>query len=227
MIYIDLDSICRYDRPRKKRGPKPSSGQRRPTTITKDMVATEPQSQTQSGDPLEVCPMDHTPGCAKHTEPDSPRSGTNTNLTSTSHPPLNSSKTQASSPDPLSRSGSSRCILEQPVNSFELAGLCHPFPPTPSPVSDPKRGTLGHSFRYTCLDAVFPWLMDILRPEDACGLLDNFFADESTLPSTYLSPFVFARVIRKESLLRPHKPRTMSRSLLLIILWCVSHTAPS
>jgi hypothetical protein len=226
MIYIDLDSICRYDRPRKKRGPKPSSGRSRPTTVTNDMVANEPQSQTQSGDQLEICPVDHTPGCGVHTEPDSPCSDTDTNLTSAYHTPLNSSKTQASSPDPLCRSRSSPCFLEQPVSSFEPAGLCHAFPPTSSPNSDPNRGILGHSFRYTCLHAVFPWLMDILRPEDACGLLDIFFTDESTLPSPYLSPFVFARVIRKESLLRPHKPRTMSKSLLLIILWCVSHTAP-
>ncbi|KAL3473721.1 fungal-specific transcription factor domain-containing protein [Aspergillus californicus] len=76
--------------------------------------------------------------------------------------------------------------------------------------------------RYPCLNPILKYLKDILRPEEACDLLDIFFAEPGASRNC---PYVLSPVIRKESLLRRHNPRRTSPALLAIILWCVSHTA--
>ncbi|KAL2813868.1 hypothetical protein BJX63DRAFT_431727 [Aspergillus granulosus] len=79
--------------------------------------------------------------------------------------------------------------------------------------------------RYPCLEQILPLLKGTLAPQDACDLLDIFFADEDIAGTTVQCPYVLSPVIRRKSLLCPLNPRPVSPALLAIILWCVSHTA--
>ncbi|KAL3464819.1 fungal-specific transcription factor domain-containing protein [Aspergillus heterothallicus] len=82
------------------------------------------------------------------------------------------------------------------------------------------------SCRYPCLEPILQLLKGTLAPEDACDLLDVFFANaDTTGPRTGQCPYVLSPVIRRKSLLSPSNPRPVSPALLAIILWCVSHTA--
>ncbi|KAL2842587.1 hypothetical protein BJX68DRAFT_278290 [Aspergillus pseudodeflectus] len=64
-----------------------------------------------------------------------------------------------------------------------------------------------------------------LTPQDACDLLDVFFANDDGTGRMTSCPYVLTPVIRRKSLLCPSNPRQTSPALLAIILWCVSHTA--
>lgn len=79
--------------------------------------------------------------------------------------------------------------------------------------------------RYPCLNPVLPALQGIVSPEDACSLLDIFFADPDTAGLDARCPYILTPVIRKKSLLREKAPRLLSPAFLVTILWCVSHTA--
>ncbi|KAL4985602.1 fungal-specific transcription factor domain-containing protein [Aspergillus falconensis] len=79
--------------------------------------------------------------------------------------------------------------------------------------------------RYPCLNPVLPLLQGTMTADDACKLLDIFFADPETAGPITHCPYVLSPVLRKQSLLRETNPRPVSTALLAIILWCVSHTA--
>ncbi|KAL4744413.1 hypothetical protein BDW72DRAFT_212682 [Aspergillus terricola var. indicus] len=81
------------------------------------------------------------------------------------------------------------------------------------------------SCRYPCLNPVLPLLQGIMTAEDACELLDIYFADPEAGGSISGCPYVLSPIIRMQSLLRETNPRPVSPALLMIILWCVSHTA--
>ncbi|KAL6235286.1 fungal-specific transcription factor domain-containing protein [Aspergillus navahoensis] len=64
-----------------------------------------------------------------------------------------------------------------------------------------------------------------MTADDACKLLDIFFADPGTVGPITSCPYVLSPILRRQSLQRDTNPRPVSTALLAIILWCVSHTA--
>ncbi|EAA63074.1 hypothetical protein AN2672.2 [Aspergillus nidulans FGSC A4] len=99
-----------------------------------------------------------------------------------------------------------------PLNLSSVAMSSHKIYSTPS-------------CRYPCLNPVLPLLQGTMTAEDACKLLDIYFADPETGGSISGCPYVLSPIIRVQSLLRETNPRPVSPALLMIILWCASHTA--
>ncbi|KAJ0422970.1 hypothetical protein BJY00DRAFT_62963 [Aspergillus carlsbadensis] len=94
-----------------------------------------------------------------------------------------------------------------------------------SPLATSRVGESESTCRYPCLNGILPWLKGTLTPQDACDLLDVFFANDDMTATKARCPYVLSPVIRQKSLLCPSNPRPTSSALLAIILWCVSHTA--
>ncbi|KAJ5316871.1 hypothetical protein N7508_001379 [Penicillium antarcticum] len=66
-----------------------------------------------------------------------------------------------------------------------------------------------------------------MSAEDACQLLDIFFADHRNSVSNITCPYILTTVLRKKSVLHPNHPRKTSLALLTTILWTVAQTAES
>lgn len=122
---------------------------------------------------------------------------------------------------------------DRPLHSIECSIPCEAHTssystlPLDLPALPTSNGSLNDTLtcRYPCLDQILPALQGIVSPEDACSLLDIFFADPDTVGSHGRCPYVLTAIIRKKSLLRQKAPRPVSPALLVTILWCVSHTA--
>lgn len=117
---------------------------------------------------------------------------------------------------------STECSIPCEANTSSYSTLSLDMPALPT-----SNVSLNDSLtcRYPCLDQVLPALQGIVSPEDACSLLDTFFVDPDTVGSHGRCPYVLTPIIRKKSLLRQKAPRPVSPTLLVTILWCVSHTA--
>lgn len=101
---------------------------------------------------------------------------------------------------------------------------CSELPVDLSSFAIPGTDSERESCRYPCLNPVLPLLKGIMTPEEACYLLEVYFADLETAPSKERCPYVLSPVLRATSVLRQTNPRPVSPALLMIILWCVAHT---
>jgi hypothetical protein len=79
--------------------------------------------------------------------------------------------------------------------------------------------------RYPCIEPLLPDLQHIISPNDACDLLESFFAEQRLLCFRCTSPYMLTNIMRSESVLHPANPRPMSPALLAVILWAASKTA--
>lgn len=79
--------------------------------------------------------------------------------------------------------------------------------------------------RYRCLDAVLPYLRDIIPASVACDLLDVYLTEPGSSLFRCASPYIITRVFRKKSLLDPVNPRRTTPALLATMLWCSAQTA--
>jgi xylanolytic transcriptional activator XlnR len=79
--------------------------------------------------------------------------------------------------------------------------------------------------RYKCLEPVLPLLQGIIDTEDACCLLELYFADPDGSLFKGPSPYVLTPVLRKKSLLHPTNPRETTSALLVTIVWVSAQTA--
>lgn len=80
--------------------------------------------------------------------------------------------------------------------------------------------------RYPCLLSVFPLLETAdLSLEEACDVLDTYFAKAETSAIETRCPYILSPIIRRESLQKQDSYRPTSTLLLLVILWTVSQTA--
>lgn len=66
-----------------------------------------------------------------------------------------------------------------------------------------------------------------MSANEACDLLDIFFAEPGNSFSSTHSPYVLTTVLRRKSLLHRTRPRPTSPALLATMLWCVAQTADS
>ncbi|KAL4736084.1 fungal-specific transcription factor domain-containing protein [Aspergillus similis] len=212
-----LNYACQYERTVKKRGPKtrsqPSNHQAKSSVNAGVRAGTYPSpASTASG--KGPCVGDRASPCAKSDRnengscPDT--SSSNVGLCSSAnvhddHLYLDKSTIQ----------GSATCIPSYgyfPLDLSSLAMLSHKVYSIPS-------------CRYPCLNQVLPLLQGTMTAENACELLDIYFADPEAGGSISGSLYVLSPIIRMQSLLRETNPRPVSPALLMIILWCVSHTA--
>ncbi|KAL4815746.1 fungal-specific transcription factor domain-containing protein [Aspergillus spinulosporus] len=206
-----------YERTVKKRGPKPrsqpSNHQAKRSVNTGLRARTDPSPASIASD-KGPCGGDRASPCAKAdwnengSCPDTPlRTG---RLSSSANVPDDHLyMDKATSQGSASRIHSCSYF---PLNLSSLAMSSHKVYSIPS-------------CRYPCLNPVLPFLQGTMTAEDACKLLDIYFADPETGGSLSGCPYVLSPVIRVQSLLRATNPRPVSPALLMIILWCVSHTA--
>ena len=78
---------------------------------------------------------------------------------------------------------------------------------------------------YKCLEPLLPLLRDVINVEEACELLDFYFAHPGSSLFRSTSPYVLTHVLRKRSLLHPTSPRPTTPALLCAMLWASSQTA--
>ncbi|KAL4977173.1 fungal-specific transcription factor domain-containing protein [Aspergillus desertorum] len=212
----ELNYACQYKRTVKKRGPKPRCQPRSHqakcsvSTSVRRRTYPSPGSTESGGDPWGD---DGASLCTK--------SGSTENLNSPETPMSTSEICSSSSThDPWYVDKESFQGLGTQIPSWSY------FPLDLSPLamsSESVTSTL--SCRYACLNPVLPLLQGTMTADDACQLLDIFFADPETPGPIKRCPYVLSPVIRRQSLLRHPNPRPVSPALVTIILWCVSHTA--
>ncbi|PLB43713.1 hypothetical protein P170DRAFT_369629 [Aspergillus steynii IBT 23096] len=107
------------------------------------------------------------------------------------------------------------------------------FSPVSFPISPSATNSLENvqqqpfPCRYPCLEAILPELKGFVSANEACDLLDIFFAEPGNSLSSTHSPYVLTTVLRKKSLLHRTRPRPTSPALLATMLWCVAQTADS
>ncbi|KAL3468102.1 hypothetical protein BJX64DRAFT_282986 [Aspergillus heterothallicus] len=89
------------------------------------------------------------------------------------------------------------------ISGCQDEGIC----PVPSPVDKP----------YTGLNALQPWLKDVLSMDDAREMLDIYF-DPNTSGHLLKSPYVLTDIIH------PARTHSASPHLVLAALFCVAHT---
>ncbi|KAL2823282.1 fungal-specific transcription factor domain-containing protein [Aspergillus cavernicola] len=218
-----LNSACQYERTVKKRGPKPKSSRQACQSTQKcsrrdrDRASCSRES-TSSGDSSQ-------PKLSLHTTGSTPGSDSggwiDPSPTSTSTPDAYF-ELDLSSPYPFFAAMTSDCHMLDSAGGLYYNKFPIGLSPLPtSCATDSKIPTC----RYPCLNPILPFLKDILRPEEACDLLDIFFAGSGRGQTSPHCPYVLSPVIRKRSLLCQTSPRPVSSALVAIILWCVSHTA--
>ncbi|EXJ69825.1 uncharacterized protein A1O5_06897 [Cladophialophora psammophila CBS 110553] len=78
---------------------------------------------------------------------------------------------------------------------------------------------------FLCLESIRPLLNNLISPEDACDLLEFYFAQAGSSLFRSASPYVLTHVLRKRSLLHPTKPRETTPALLTTMLWVSAQTA--
>ncbi|KAL4925651.1 Zn(II)2Cys6 transcription factor [Aspergillus undulatus] len=200
----ELNYACQYERTVKKRGPKRKSAQ--PCHLNRSSIPTPPVSRTY-----------YTPDW---TSADSACHEEKIQLCPTPFWQVKETDSQSSA-----SASDLDCSFEATLTGFYMSGHNH-FPLDLNVLSNVAGSENdGQACRYPCLSPVLPLLKGTMGPEDACDLLDIYFADSETAgPSTHC-PYVLSPVIREKSLLRHANPRPMSSALVTIILWCVAHTA--
>ncbi|KAL4914843.1 hypothetical protein BDW62DRAFT_213137 [Aspergillus aurantiobrunneus] len=213
---LELNYACQYERAVKKRSPKPRSA----------------QQACHSG---KSCLKTMDRERAYHL-PDSPSSGdsrSHDNKPSLCMPSdWDADGTDSQSPDSISDIYSS-LYMPNPVpysdkelfsvQEAHIPGYNH-FSLDLSPL-DIASDNNTPTYRYPCLSPILPLLKGTMAPEDACNLLDIFFADPEMTSPDGSCPYVLSPVIRRKSLLQQINPRPVSPALLAIILWCVLYTA--
>ncbi|KAL4800153.1 hypothetical protein BDV19DRAFT_384513 [Aspergillus venezuelensis] len=209
-----LNYACQYDRTVKKRGPKPRSAQGEQTK--KRAHTTRPIHKSYPSPA-------YRPGSS-----DSPSGVDQISLSPTSDWDTIATDSQSST------GGSDICGFDLNLLSRMDTTLSDDlrsppyshFPLNLTPVTPSnKRQRPATTCRYPCLNPILPLLKVTMGPQDACDLLDIFFADPDVPGSSNRCPYVLSPVIRVQSVLREGKPRPLSPALVTIILWCVSHTA--
>ncbi|KAL4808595.1 hypothetical protein BDV18DRAFT_157538 [Aspergillus unguis] len=185
---------CRYERTVKKRGPKPRSNSSVPPK-KRFTGAEREETLSLPSTTLNLRPT----WIADNPDTRSPTSvGTQT-------------------PDVYSTDG-----------SFHLDKSCRPsyspFSSIPSPSRSVGIGGIAETCRYPCLNPIISLLEGILTPEEACHLLDVFFAEPAANSSNERCPYGLSPVIRACSVLGETAERPLSPALLTVILWCVAYT---
>ncbi|KAL4757762.1 fungal specific transcription factor domain-containing protein [Aspergillus foveolatus] len=217
IVYTELNYACQYERTVKKRGPKPRSqtsnhqSKRSANAGMRARTYPSPVSTASGKGPPDI---DRASLCAK-----SDRDGNG----SCPNTPVRA--------DGLCSSANvqdDHLYLDKATIQGSATRIpnCSYFPLNLSSVAMSSTKVYSiPSCRYSCLNPVLPLLQGTMTAEDACKLLDIYFADSETGGSISGCPYVLSPIIRVQSLLRETNPRPVSPALLMIILWCVSHTA--
>ncbi|KAL4878139.1 fungal-specific transcription factor domain-containing protein [Aspergillus karnatakaensis] len=224
-LYTELNYPCQYERTVKKRGPKPRSAQKqsqaKPRDEARRIKDTSPTSTISSDSLYSDSAEDRgllTPSAMSKLPVDS-----DFDMLEGTQSPLSVSDVDScfSSVYPLAYQVPwDYHVAHIPTHdllSLDSSGVEFGNKHNASPEIPPCR--------YPCLNAVVPFLRGTLSAEDACQLLEIFFADPVTSIGVERCPYVLSPVIRSKSLLSATNPRSVSPALLVIILWCVSHTA--
>ncbi|OAL25724.1 hypothetical protein AYO22_04713 [Fonsecaea multimorphosa] len=104
------------------------------------------------------------------------------------------------------------------LESFSTAQLTNGLPVEVQPGRHAQAES-STSRPYKCLESIRPLLNNLISPEDACDLLEFYFAQPGSSLFRSASPYVLTHVLRKESLLHPTKPRETTPALLTTMLW--------
>ncbi|KAJ9646086.1 hypothetical protein H2204_000748 [Knufia peltigerae] len=78
---------------------------------------------------------------------------------------------------------------------------------------------------YRCLEPLLPLLEGIVNADEACELLEFYFAQPGSSLFKSASPYILTHVLRKKSLLHPTKPRQTTPALTCTMLWVSAQTA--
>lgn len=78
---------------------------------------------------------------------------------------------------------------------------------------------------YKCLEPLLPLLEGIIDADEACELLEFYFAQPGSSLFKSASPYILTHVLRKRSLLHPTKPRPITPALTCTMLWVSAQTA--
>ncbi|RDW61715.1 fungal specific transcription factor domain-containing protein [Aspergillus mulundensis] len=212
----ELGYACQFERTVKKRGPKPKS-QRTSDKVKHDLDTglkqpTYPSPKSPSSDDIPW--LLEGPSLCTGAE------GSAQMIDSDVQSATSEVCSSIDVPGPLAANMASFMAMEATIP------ICGHFPLdlSPFPISTEEISSMP-SCQYPCLTRIVPLLRGTMTADDACNLLDIFFADPETAGPASRCPYVLSPVIRKQSLLRKKNPRPVSAALLMVILWCVSHTA--
>ncbi|KIW18384.1 hypothetical protein PV08_02672 [Exophiala spinifera] len=241
---------CQYNRDLRKRGRKP--GFRLPATASGDQVddtyapngggiSTHTAAGTQSPpDQLNELGdvVDHEDALPQHDSlrsknfPEQP--GTENNVSIAPAPDFHGASPIA----PSRAAGLLGPIIHSPTlplstGLFDSGPSQDLFGQTPqTPVSERRpstsqvSGTEVRAHRpYKCLQPLLPLLEGIIDADEACELLEFYFAQPGSSLFKSASPYILSHVFRKRSLLHPTKPRRTTPALTCTMLWVSAQTA--
>jgi hypothetical protein len=219
--------VCKYSRQIRKRGRRSNTSKPRHSHVA--LAVTTPQLSLQS----ELAPREPSPfGDGEVRTPSiSPSAQLQPDLVSaTSQSSFDRPQVQPVGPGSATADTSNASITTNLTHSNHSAhnqpqlGLYSLSPNTSTRSDQP---TNSPSCRYPCLEPLLPSLTGFISPEDACQLLDIFFAEHRNSLSNVTCPYVLTTVLRRKSVLHQTHPRLTSLALLTTILWTVAQTAES
>ena len=90
-----------------------------------------------------------------------------------------------------------------------------------------RQVTSTNTLRFPVLRPLLPYIESIIPISLACDLLELYFTSSSAMHVHPVSPHILGYVFRKESFLKPARPRTCSPALLSSMLWLAAQTSDS
>ena len=100
--------------------------------------------------------------------------------------------------------------------------------PSPSNYQmNPRQVKATNALKFPVLQPLLPYIDSVIPVSLACDLLELYFTSSSTTHVHPVSPYILGYVFRKESFLKPVRPRPCSPALLSSMLWLAAQTSDS
>ena len=100
--------------------------------------------------------------------------------------------------------------------------------PSPSNYQlNPRQVKATNALKFPVLQPLLPYIDSVIPVSLACDLLELYFTSSSITHVHPVSPYILGYVFRKESFLKPVRPRPCSPALLSSMLWLAAKTSDS